>query len=157
MLFSAVSCQHKITADLISYASNTEPDITNIDISDDKYSSAFLDFSAELISQINEDKNILLSPLSIYLALSMLANGAEGDTLSQIENALGLTLQELNSYCYYIINSMKDREKSTLNSSNSLWINKDYNVEVNDDYLEANALYYIIWMFIKINFQVITL
>ena len=45
-------------------------------------------------------KNTLISPLSVVLALSMTANGADGETLSQMENTLGLSKNELNRFAY---------------------------------------------------------
>ncbi|MBQ5440296.1 MAG: hypothetical protein IIT49_05880, partial [Clostridia bacterium] len=48
-------------------------------------------FSTFLFTNVmdnSEDENVLISPLSVYTALSMLENGADGDTFKEINNAL---------------------------------------------------------------------
>ncbi|HCX78355.1 MAG TPA: serine protease, partial [Firmicutes bacterium] len=48
----------------------------------------------------SEEKNSLISPLSVLLALAMTANGADNQTLSEMEAVLGgdIGLEELNEY-----------------------------------------------------------
>ena len=62
-------------------------------------------FSADLFRQVAADetdknKNLLVSPLSVSLALGMTMNGAKGDTLAEMEKVLGdkLTVDELNQF-----------------------------------------------------------
>ena len=43
---------------------------------------------------------VLLSPVSILSALGMVANGAGGDTLKQMETAAGMSLNQLNDFLY---------------------------------------------------------
>ena len=48
------------------------------------------DFAVRLFQHSAEvDENTLISPLSVISALAMTANGAEGNTLSQMEDAFG--------------------------------------------------------------------
>lgn len=42
------------------------------------------------------DKNVMISPFSLSAALSLTANGAVGETRTEIENALGLPIAQLN-------------------------------------------------------------
>ena len=66
----------------------------------------------------------LVSPLSVALALSMAANGAEGDTLAQFEEVLGggESLDALNAACSTLIQAYQDLGGSTESSiANSLW------------------------------------
>ena len=135
------SCGYVSSAELLSYTNADKNVELTIDTEGVKYNMSFLNFSAELISRVNEDKNILLSPLSIYIALSMLVNGCDNDTKVQIEEMLGLSVDELNEYCYYIISGFS-RDNSTLNIANSLWVNRDMNIDVKKPYLDINALYY---------------
>ena len=44
-----------------------------------------------LASAKAEEPNMVISPLSLSMALSMVANGAEGETLSEILTTLGLS------------------------------------------------------------------
>ncbi|MCR5305844.1 MAG: serine protease [Oscillospiraceae bacterium] len=62
-------------------------------------------FSANLFRTVaaeepDKDKNLLVSPLSVSLALGMTMNGAKGDTLAEMEKVLGdtLTADELNQF-----------------------------------------------------------
>ena len=115
--------------------------IETLDIDICKNNLSFLNFSAELIARVNEDKNILLSPLSIYIALSMLVNGCDNNTKVQIEEMLGLSVDELNEYCYSIISGF-DRDNSELSVANSLWVNSDLNINIKKSYLDVSDMYY---------------
>ena len=42
------------------------------------------------------NKNVMISPFSLSAALSLTANGAEGETRTELENALGLPVGQLN-------------------------------------------------------------
>ena len=73
--------------------------------SDSAFVSAQSNFSVNLLKQVQEketdkDRNLLVSPLSVSLALGMTMNGARGDTLTEMQNVLGggLTADELNAY-----------------------------------------------------------
>lgn len=103
LVFVFIGCQEVITAELLSYASEIEPDLSDFDSSDEKYLDSFLSFSASIFNKQSEDENILISPLSLYIALGMLTNGADGETLSQLEDALGLSYEQITTiatlYC----------------------------------------------------------
>ena len=59
------------------------------------------DFAVRLLKEsITDKENLLISPLSLELALTMTANGAVGDTLTQMEEVLGLPGDELNPYLH---------------------------------------------------------
>lgn len=67
---------------------------------------------------------VLLSPFSAALALSMAANGADGDTLAQFETILGggVPLEELNAACAQLLSDYGDLGGSTeCLIANSLW------------------------------------
>ena len=59
---------------------------------------AATDFAVELLQSTDSGGNILLSPVSVLSALAMTANGASGETKSQMEAVLGLPTEELNTY-----------------------------------------------------------
>lgn len=89
-------------------------------------------FSIDLFKSIAEEqdyRNVILSPLSIHIASCMLANGAEGETRSQITNALGYgnySLEDLNSSYKTLIEGLKKVDTSTeLYSANSIWLNNE--------------------------------
>ena len=86
----SISCQKE----------SDEPQVTDIEI--DAKSAEIIDadnqFGSELFQLILEEdtetSNIMISPLSVSLALAMAYNGANGDTQTQMEQVLhqyGLT------------------------------------------------------------------
>lgn len=101
------------------------------------------DFAVRLFKAANENgKNTLISPLSVLCALAMTANGAEEETLSQMEAVLGMSKNQLNLYLYNYMNSLPQGDKYKLSVANSIWFTEDPRFVVNRDFLQANADYY---------------
>ena len=93
----------------------------------------------------SKDENVLISPLSIQLALAMTANGADGDTKAEMEALLGgeITLEDLNEYLYSYVNNLPSAEKYKLQIANSIWFRDDEGrLQVEKDFLQKNADYY---------------
>lgn len=104
---------------------------------------AVSDFSVRLLqASVKDGENTLISPLSVLCALSMTANGADGKTREEMENTLGMTVEELNGYLHSYINSLPQGEKYKLNIANSIWFTEDERFTVNKDFLQLNADYY---------------
>ena len=87
---------------------------------------ALTSFGLSLLQSAREAESgpVLLSPLSAALALSMAANGADGDTLAQFETILGggVPLDELNAACAQLLSDYGDLGGSTeCLIANSLW------------------------------------
>lgn len=94
------------------------------------------DFAITLFQNTAEDgENTLISPLSVMSALAMTANGAEGETLTQMENATGMQISELNSY----LRNYMDAQTDQLKLANSIWFNNDSRLSVEQSFLETNA------------------
>ena len=110
---------------------------------DDVFINAAADFSINLFKEtVDGGKNSLISPLSVMLALAMTANGADNNTLTEMETVLGgLPTEELNKYLYTYANSLPSEKKSVLETANSIWF-KDGVFNVNPEFLQANADYY---------------
>ena len=87
-------------------------------------------------------ENTLISPLSVLCALAMTMNGAEGETLRQMEAVLGMTPEEANLYLYSYLKSLPLDEKNQLNLANSIWFTDDGHFTVKRDFLQTNADYY---------------
>jgi len=113
---------------------------------DDQFIKNTANFSVELFKRsISKDKNSLVSPASVMLALAMTANGADGETLSQMEKVLGgdIAINTLNQYLYYYVNKLPDEEKTKLKIANSIWFRDDENrFMAEKDFLQMNADYY---------------
>ena len=110
-----------LTADPVSaaYDGSTEPAQT-----------ALAGFGLDLLRGTRDQTGepALISPLSAALALSMAANGADGDTLAQFEAVLsgGAGLDALNALCQELTADYESLGGSTECSiANSLWVDPD--------------------------------
>jgi serpin B len=72
----------------------------------------------------------------------MTANGAEKETLAEMESVLGMNTKELNSYLYSYVKELPQGEKYKLCLANSIWFNEDTRFTVNQNFLQTNADYY---------------
>ncbi len=78
------------------------------------------EFGLEMFQKIREDsdeENIMISPLSISVALAMAYNGAEGDTKTEMENAMklnGLTTEEINASYKMLIDALQSLDKEVV-------------------------------------------
>lgn len=113
---------------------------------DSAFTGSTADFSIELFKKAADSKdNSLVSPISVLLALSMTANGANGETLSQMEKVLGgsISIDKLNEYLYSYVQSLPSSKKSKLSIANSIWFRNEQNhLKVEQDFLQKNADYY---------------
>ena len=117
----------------------------NVDALDDLKSqnADVTDFAIRLFKASNENgKNTLISPLSVLCALAMTANGAEEETLAQMEEVLGMTTDELNMYLYSYMKNLPQGDKYKLSLANSIWFTEDERFTVNQDFQQTNADYY---------------
>ncbi len=119
---------------------NNESNGENISQAAD-FKTRYNQFAIDLLQQTYETgKNEMISPMSVLAALTMTENGARGNTLAQMEQALsGQTDveqqgKELSSY----INSLTDVENSHLNIANSIWVKDSDSLHVKDDFLAKN-------------------
>lgn len=99
----------------------------------------------ETARQEESGKNLLISPLSISQALAMTANGASGQTLSEMESVLGddLTIDDLNAYYYDYTANLPDSKKGSLKLANSIWFRDEAaRIQVPEAFLKTNADYY---------------
>ena len=101
------------------------------------------DFAVRLFqSSEKSGENTLISPLSVLCALAMTANGAENETLEQMEAVLGMTTEELNLYLYSYMKNLPQGEKYKLSLANSIWFTEDESFTADQDFLQTNADYY---------------
>ena len=111
----------------------------------DEFSNNTANFSLELFkSSFTEESNTLVSPLSVLLALSMTANGAEGETLSEMEAVLGgdSEVSVLNEYLRSYTRGLKSTADSKLKIANSIWFREINGFTVRKEFLQANADFY---------------
>lgn len=110
-------------------------------------------FAFKLFREVNTEeigKNILISPLSASLALSMTYNGADGITAEEMKSTLGFTdykQDELNSFYKKLITNLLKIDRSTkLGIANSIWVKNEFKLgekfaEINKDSYDAEISY----------------
>ncbi len=105
--------------------------------------TAAADFAVRLFKACEEEgKNTLVSPLSVMCALSMTANGAAGETLAEMEQTLGMTREELNTFFAAYLRRLPSGDGYKLSPANSVWFRDDDTFAADRDFLQKNADYY---------------
>ncbi|MDE5746483.1 MAG: serpin family protein, partial [Acetatifactor sp.] len=93
------------------------------------------DFSYKLTREALEhldQENPILSPVSAYLALSMAAEGARGETAGELEKLLGENHRQLSEQCLQYFQGMQEIE---LELADSAWL--DQSLQVEEQWLET--------------------
>lgn len=130
---------------LLGTACNSDDDDIDNDISNNPYKKIELtrteqemvgannDFAFNFFNQLSSlegEKNMMVSPLSLAQALSMLANGADGNTKIELMNVLGFgaySVEEMNAYYMNLNKGLLSADKtSKIALANSFWVNNRY-------------------------------
>lgn len=107
------------------------------------------DLLREVSAEAADGDNVFLSPLSVSLALAMTLNGAEGETLDGMRQAMrlsGLSREEINEAYRKLMNDLLSVDpKVILNIANSIWYRSDFQVQppfidVNKEYYDAEVV-----------------
>lgn len=94
------------------------------------------------------DKNAVVSPLSAYIALCMLANGATGETKRELETVLGGDVAALNTQIGERMRALCDTQGETqMAYANSVWV--DDRMTADADFCERMLQYYDAEMFLR--------
>jgi serpin B len=105
-------------------------------------------FSFQLFNAVagadNSGNNLFISPLSVSIAMAMTSNGANGQTLTAIDNAMsfnGYSQPELNAYYYKLITDLPKLDpNTTLNIANSIWYRQGFSVL--PEFISTDSSYY---------------
>lgn len=111
----------------------------------EEFKKAYLDFSWKIFKQSSENSgNIMVSPLSVYIALAMTQNGADGQTKADMKSTLGageIPEDDLNKELKKLMSYLNsDDESIDLTVANSIWYRKGF--EADEGFLRKNADYY---------------
>ena len=140
MALGLTACSRGIQAEELSAGVSVENYSNTVDF-DGPETTLVNDFSVRLFQQTVEDgEDTLLSPISVLSALAMTANGAQGETLTQMEEVFGLSVQELNSWLLGWKHVAGNYE-AVVNSANSLWLKTD-SIRVEEDFLQSCVKWY---------------
>ena len=89
---------------------------------------AMNDFAFHLFRNIcpkeGSNQNFVYSPMSAYLLLGMLANGADGATLHELTTLTGVPLDTLNMHCQQLMHEFNDMQTPCLQTASYLAVNK---------------------------------
>ena len=111
-----------------------------------EFEQAFSDFAFQLFQEsvkAGKPGNKLVSPLSAMVCLSLIANGAEGETLEEMENVLGMDVEELNRTLYAYTSGLMNDEDAKMELANSVWFrNTNDRLTVKESFLQTLADWY---------------
>ena len=141
LLFANISCQQEEDIP-------TEIQTIELDEKSAQLVSAGNEFGFELFRNIydqeTEYENIMVSPLSVSLALAMTYNGANSETQTAMEKTLkvyGLTPEDINKSYDDLVTALQSLDpKVLLEIANAIFYRQDFQVE--NDFVSVNKTYY---------------
>lgn len=110
------------------------------------FREAYADFALNLLREsraVYEGNGLLVSPLSAMIALAMTANGAEGDTLREMENVLcggmpgGMSIDKLSAELYNYTSSLASTENARFNLANAIWVTSNPAFSINQNFVNT--------------------
>lgn len=119
--------------------SSDETEAPEGDLSEEQ-ADALADFAVTLFQNSRSDDATLISPLSVSYALGMTANGARDETLSQMEQVLGMPIDQLNESLHAYAEELPHDGDCKMSVANSLWVRQGLNVD--QGFLKTNATWY---------------
>lgn len=101
-------------------------------------------FGIDVYHKLYSKDDILISPLSLSLALSMTTNGAAGTTAEEMLSTLGFagqSIDDMNTYYQKMVNALLEADpKTTFEVANSIWA--DEKIGVKKSFTDATEKYY---------------
>ena len=93
----------------------------------------------QMIKEEYKGKNLMISPVSLFTALSMTANGASNEVLEQMRKHMlfadDFTYEELNAFNRYLLRLLNREENGLeLSLANSVWIYDQKDYMIRDSY-----------------------
>lgn len=141
LMFGLLACNHQIVPGASTEATLPKEG-SNVIIAQNHF--AFRLFQETALQEKN-DANKLISPLSVYLDLSMAYNGAADSTLEAMRQTLGLNdipTDVLNKTNELLINSIPQADKNVkMTIANSIWYRQS-GTQPLSDFVAINSKYY---------------
>ena len=129
-------CTKTYATDLMDGVKEGTP--TEVQVQEETWAGMY-DFSVKLLqTTCDQEENTLASPMSVLFALAMTANGAQGETRTQMEKILGGSVEQLNG----ALAGLGQENDSPLYLANSIWFAEGGRITPNPDFLQVNADYY---------------
>lgn len=143
-VFTLTGCKNNIKGNLLA-APAESPEFGYSDAKEEGFiamnaaAEAFgAKFSAEAYSAYEGEGNFTVSPISVYMALALAAESAEGNTQAEILQALGVTRETLLSdFAKLYASVMREYKGGMSEVTNSVWL--DSAVDFNQNTLDTLA------------------
>lgn len=103
---------------------------------------AFRLFNESFFSRFDPSDDVIVSPISIQIAVAMAAAGAKGETLEYLEKVLGTDDfadfgEKLGNYIASLPTDVfGEGIKEKLHIANSVWLRKSDSIRINEDFVE---------------------
>lgn len=128
-----IGCTKTYATDLMDGVKAGTP--TEVQVQKETWTGMY-DFSVKLLqTTCDREDNTLVSPMSVLSALAMTANGAQGETRTQMEEILGGSVEQLNG----ALTGLGQENDSPLYVANSIWFAEGGGITPNPDFLQVNA------------------
>ena len=112
---------------------------------DDEFTSGYAGTSLAMLKLLTEaepDRNVLISPDSIFTAMTMAENGASGETLSEMEASFGeIPLDKYREYLATLNSRLIKSEKIKYHIADSVWY-KENDIHIRPEFLQNNVDYF---------------
>lgn len=142
LLLASTGCYAAAAADELSsgYVRNASVEASV----DEDFSAAAANFAFDLFrgTLADAEDSRLLSPLSALMCLALVANGADGDTLAEMEAVFGMDMDTLNESLYAYTAGLYRGENCKVSLANSIWFRDADHLTVYEDFLQTNADWY---------------
>lgn len=126
----------------LSYTEKTTDEFTSFKSGVDKFASSFTAYAYE----DNQNSNFAVSPVSVYMALSLAAECADGQTRDEIVSALGTSYGSLKTNFPMLYRAVWDEHSNgskvtgKIIPANSVWVNGG--TQVKSECIDALSKYY---------------
>ena len=124
---------------------NSQPIKLNVTPAEQSYSDVGADFANNLFikvcEQAKKDENVCLSPLSLEIALGMLANGVEPEAQKELLSVIAgknVTIDDMNAWYHKLRDAIEKTNNVKL--ANAIWAQKNY--PIRQEFFKANQTYY---------------
>lgn len=98
------------------------------------------------LSQEEAGKNMMISPLSISIALAMTINGASGENLEEMKDVMefgSMDMEDVNDQFYSLIQSLVEADKDMIMAiANSVWMDLAFEPRVKEKFLSVLDEFY---------------
>ena len=142
LFFGFVACgdEDNVTDETESFEAKYQKADLHAENVSPEFVAANTTLAAKLFDSLNiEGENLMISPLSVSIAMAMALNGATGDNFDEMKTVLeydSMTMEDVNSSFYNLINSLVEADKDmVLSIADSAWMYDAFGESFNEEYV----------------------